>query len=760
MHYDRLNTAPRPAHGLCRSENKSDCPPISEKGDSHNRRSRQLTRPPGTASIPQPGAGQKGQEHGNMMMLTREQARQEVRARWKEFGQPDKGGKGIICPFCGNGEGQDGDGIRENPRANKPGQLKCFKCGWTGDSIDIYMKEYNLDYNRALQAAADFLGYEIEPYRPTAADDFKDDTDDRAQGPQRDADNADKETPTGQNKAPQAATGTATGADYTAYYLECAERLDDPAALSYLKARGISRETAAAYHLGYDAQWISPTVVQRQRDKGSDWTPPATARLIMPVSKNHYVARAISPNTEKKYQKMNETGGGSAAVFNFPAIQQARPVFVVEGVIDALSIIEAGGQAIALNSTSNAEKLIKVLEKRPTETTFILCLDNDAAGQRATGVLKDGLNRLNIGFIISDVSCGQNDPNDALCADRDKFIKAIQAAELQTAARPDSVAVYMDTIMGDDIARFKSDVKTGFKELDRLSGGLYPGLYGVGAISSLGKTTFMSQVADQIAGQGIDVLFFSMEQSRLEMVSKSLARITAQHDLQNFVTSLSIRKGYLPDRVKDAAREYLQKTGDRMNIIEGNFNCNISFIGDYIRRYIRQNDCRPVVFIDYLQILQPTDDGRKRATVKETVDAAITELKRISREFNITVFIISSINRANYLTPIDFESFKESGGIEYTCDVVWGLQLQCLNEPLFSKTNAIKEKRERVKQAKAATPRKIELVCLKNRYGIANYSCGFNYYPAADLFTEDTLGFDFDSLIEPGRGVYAPGGKI
>ena len=179
-----------------------------------------------------------------------------------------------------------------------------------------------------------------------------------------------------------------------------------------------------------------------------------------------------------------------------------------------------------------------------------------------------------------------------------------------------------------------------------------------------------------------------------------------------------------------------------MSIIEGNFNCNISFIGDYIRRYIRQNNCLPVVFIDYLQILQPTDDGRKKPTTKETIDAAVTELKRISREFNITVIVISSVNRVNYLTPIDFESFKESGGIEYTSDVVWGLQLECLNEEIFTKKDKIKEKRERVKQAKAATPRKIELVCLKNRYGIANYTCAFKYYPAADLFVEDVFSID------------------
>ena len=69
--------------------------------------------------------------------------------------------------------------------------------------------------------------------------------------------------------------------------------------------------------------------------------------------------------------------------------------------------------------------------------------------------------------------------------------------------------------------------------------------------------------------------------------------------------------------------------------------------------------------------------------------------------------------------------------------------MQCLNDPLFDKEKDIKKKREAVKKAKNQKPRKIELVCLKNRYGISSYCCGFNYYPAFDLFTEDA-GADFN----------------
>lgn len=60
---------------------------------------------------------------------------------------------------------------------------------------------------------------------------------------------------------------------------------------------------------------------------------------------------------------------------------------------------------------------------------------------------------------------------------------------------------------------------------------LYPGFYVLGAVSSLGKTTFMHQMADQIAYAGQEVLFFSLEQTRLELTTKSLSRIMAQVDV-------------------------------------------------------------------------------------------------------------------------------------------------------------------------------------------------------------------------------------
>ena len=313
------------------------------------------------------------------------------------------------------------------------------------------------------------------------------------------------------------------------------------------------------------------------------------------------------------------------------------------------------------------------------------------------------------------------------------------------------VSQYLEDVFIKDIEKFKSfkDRKTGFDNLDELTGGLYPGLYVVGAISSLGKTTFVHQIGDQLAAMGDHVLFFSLEQSRLEMVTKSLSRITAKMNKDKAVSAIKIRGGKLTPEVIAAAEEY-NKIADHISIIECNFDVNVYSIIEYTKAYIEAFKVKPVVIVDYLQIIPPTDP---RQSDKEKVDSIVRGLKKLQSENDLVLFVISSINRANYLTPIDFESFKESGGIEYTADVVWGLQLQILNDDLFNQEKKIKEKREKVRQAKKAIPREIELVCLKNRYGISSYSCGFKYDPRFDLFEPDNLykvAEDFD--IPKGNG--------
>ena len=58
--------------------------------------------------------------------------------------------------------------------------------------------------------------------------------------------------------------------------------------------------------------------------------------------------------------------GSSVDIFNAAALNNSGIIFIVEGLFDALSFIEAGHQAIALNGKGNGDKLIKRLEEKPT----------------------------------------------------------------------------------------------------------------------------------------------------------------------------------------------------------------------------------------------------------------------------------------------------------------------------------------------------------------------------------------------------------
>ena len=68
---------------------------------------------------------------------------------------------------------------------------------------------------------------------------------------------------------------------------------------------------------------------------------------------------------------------------------------------------------------------------------------------------------------------------------------------------------------------------SGYKAVDRLlDGGFYAGLYVIGAISGLGKTTFINNVADNMAKAGRKVIYISLEMATEEIIAKSISRLT------------------------------------------------------------------------------------------------------------------------------------------------------------------------------------------------------------------------------------------
>lgn len=303
----------------------------------------------------------------------------------------------------------------------------------------------------------------------------------------------------------------------------------------------------------------------------------------------------------------------------------------------------------------------------------------------------------------------------------------------------------------DEFAAFKG-YKTGFPNIDD-NQPLYPGLYSIAGISSIGKTTWAQQLATQLAENGSTVLYFSLEQSVLELTAKNISRLINQRSKNDpsysRFTSLQIRLGAASSsrEFKEQIKAYADKVRNRLCIIQCNMSITVEQIIGCINDFMKDRPgAYPVVFIDYLQIISPSElNGRVIVDAKTSVDHIIHELKTFQMRENLRVIVICSLNRASYQTSMSFQALKESGSIEFTSDWVGGLQLQLLEEeeykyaedPLTHRTRlrSDEEKEQMINAEKNEPVRRIELVVLKNRSGKPYYKAYFNYEPEFETFT-------------------------
>ena len=204
-------------------------------------------------------------------------------------------------------------------------------------------------------------------------------------------------------------------------------------------------------------------------------------------------------------------------------------------------------------------------------------------------------------------------------------------------------------------------IPTNFNKLDNIyGGGLSKGLTILGANTGLGKTTFVLQLADNVAHQpNTKVLFFSLELTKYELVSKSLSRLSYLDDnLTNHTPN-----DFISNSVDDLDTYYshYEPIGNNVYIVDNIRNImKISkTIYDFCNEF--END-KVVVIIDYIQFINCNGNNDK-----QNVDIITRELKALANNHNIPIVVISSLSREGAKRN-DISSFKESGSIEYTAD--------------------------------------------------------------------------------------------
>ena len=665
----------------------------------------------------------------------------------------------------------------------KNNNCHCFSCNASYDIFDLIALDngYQLRSREAMEATYRYCGVSVEGSNYTYTQH-----------------SIHKSTYTTQSRKESGAMNTEAAAIDITAEVEAAHKglytATGKRYLDYLHSRGLTDEIIKAYKLGYDSEGFNHILARYPAhrtliDKRGVDHSKGLYNSVIPVfdEKGRAVYFTSEIGDREKITDFNgkylKPKGLTQPIFNERYLKADTPetIYICEGIYNTLSVEVAGEKAIALQGIGKADRLYSICREYQPKTKFIIAADNDPAGRSAAEQLKAGLQELGYPCIIKTAPSipekEKSDYNDYLISDREGFISFI--GQPNEAAFEEAAAIVADTLeaaraeleaecTANYIEGFlqrvasnskRKGISTGFKNLDEaLSGGLYEGLYVIGAISGAGKTAFTMQIADSIAAAGEDVLIFALEMSRDELIARSLSRISLLLDLEKNGSSktardhLSIRMGDLVgDKQKKllvaAAKKYAESIGEHIFINEGVGDIDIAYIVDKVKRHIRLKGKPPVIIVDYLQILAPdTESENKRATDKQITDKAVLELKRLSRDYHIPVISISSFNRDNYNEPINLASFKESGAIEYTATAVMGLQFPFMEynkdkkngkwEPDTDRKKRIGEERDKQKAAKRkGDPLSVQCKMCKYRDG-AETDTYFDFYPRFMYYKE------------------------
>ncbi len=238
-------------------------------------------------------------------------------------------------------------------------------------------------------------------------------------------------------------------------------------------------------------------------------------------------------------------------------------------------------------------------------------------------------------------------------------------------------------------------IGTGITALDRiLGGGFYPGTLNIAAgRAGLGKTTFLSHVANEACHKGITILFCSAEMD----VDSITDREVAQHA---GVPINRIRRGNYSQKLYEQIQEAIAGINDKPMWFYGDTPMTTDRILQHAIALKLRNGLG-MLLIDYLGIL---DDQYGRNSY-ERITYISRQLKQMSRILQIPVVVAAQLNRESAKRDDkrpELSDLRDSGAIEQDADTVLMLHRDNYYDP--SKEN----------------DDTVEIIVAKNRQGQSN----------------------------------------
>ena len=665
----------------------------------------------------------------------REQQREYIRAKLEEYvksitTKDPKHRAFYKCPFCGDEEHKNSTAGAFSIAADKR-RWKCFSCNKSGDIFDLIGYQYGYksgkrdrsiqaeEYKKEFSKACEIFGLDPDFTPPQEKPEEK---------PEEHATTEEiksiKETASAPDPQPEG--------KFKEYLDKCHSAcIEGSRGYEYIIGRGFNANTINHFILGYDSEKDVITIPYNK-------------------SYSYYATRSIEG---KDYNKPPKDVAGEEPVFNLKILYTDSYCFVCESQLDAISIMQAGGRAIALGGTG-INKLLKALETKEPQHCLILCFDNDNAGQRgqkeaAERLEDEGIPFITARFTLDQYDRPQKDCNDLLRSNEDQLkadvldnIRAAKDYELETGSGLYPVGEYK-SLFKQHQTTVKQRISTGYTALDRaLCGGLSNELYVLSAETSIGKSAIASCLAQNIAASGIDVLYYALEMGRDEFIARGASMISKEHnsgpipygEMLNYTWDYTAQEFYKRpyssyERYID---EYMERYGEHLYYIEGGFYGKTALnIAETAEDFKKQHNLKQlVIVVDYLQRLIGDSKDKTQRDVMSVTSAAVRVLGNLASQKHNTVIAISSISNTQKGQKVTDAAGKYSGDIAYTGGILLGWNWHGVTD-----TGKEDEKAETKKLCKERGYREMILEVLKQRSGERDKEVTMFYYPQYNYFT-------------------------
>lgn len=214
--------------------------------------------------------------------------------------------------------------------------------------------------------------------------------------------------------------------------------------------------------------------------------------------------------------------------------------------------------------------------------------------------------------------------------------------------------------------KMDAGLRTGFMTLDKLIGGFKKGhLIILAASTSMGKTTFALNIAQNVLKRKEPVAIISLEMDAIEIIDRMIISESSVHGWK-------YSQGETNEEEDQRISQALDKLHDLSLVVSEERGLSVSQIRARLRKIKSQLGNLSLVVVDYLQLISLSDSNPNETTARQ-VGQVVVQLRNLASELNCPIILLSQISRGfssrQDKRPV-LSDLRDSGNIEEVADSV------------------------------------------------------------------------------------------